>query len=265
MIDRKNTSYNKSNGEDDGDQEEEQKKKEEKEYQERIATITKTISSFEEWQTKLLQKYQHLYDIVQKNLPNLWHSLEFDLSIKNILHIKDCTLPFAGIVLGKPSSLKTVGIEIFRKSRHTFYTDKFSSKSFVSHSTGVSKQQLVQIDLLPKIKNKCFLTPELAPIFAARDEDLIEILGTLTRILDGHGYESDSGVHGHRGYSERMMFVWIGAAVDIPFKVHKLLTTLGPKLYFLRVPKTEQKSDDSYYQQLQHNDFDTKRDEIQQA
>jgi hypothetical protein len=62
-----------------------------------------------------------------------------------------------------------------------------------------------------------------------------------------------------------MMFTWIGAAVDIPFKVHKLLTTLGPKLYFFRVPKTEQKSDDNYYQQLQHNDFDIKRSEIEQA
>ncbi|MFL6359725.1 MAG: hypothetical protein ACJ72V_10350 [Nitrososphaeraceae archaeon] len=247
------------------EQEQERQQKEEKEHDERIAAIAKTISSFEEWQSKLVQKYHRLYDIVQKNLPNLWHSLEFDLSIKNILHIKDCTLPFAGIVLGKPSSLKTVGIEMFRKSRHTFYTDKFSSKSFVSHSTGVPKDQLIEIDLLPKIKNKCFLTPELAPIIAARDEDLIEILGTLTRVLDGHGYESDSGAHGHRGYNERMMFTWIGAAVDIPFKVHKLLTTLGPKLYFLRVPKTEQKSDDNYYQQLQDNDFDTKLAEIQQA
>jgi hypothetical protein len=57
----------------------------------------------------------------------------------------------------------------------------------------------------------------------------------------------------------------VEAEREIDLQVHKLLTTLGPKLYFLRVPKTEQKSDDSYYQQLQHNDFDTKRDEIQQA
>jgi hypothetical protein len=247
------------------EKEHELRQQEEKEHEERIAAIAKSISSFEEWQTKLVEKYQNLYNVVQKNLPNLWHSLEFDLSIKNILHIKDYTLPFAGIVLGKPSSLKTVGIEMFRKSRHTFYTDKFSSKSFVSHNTGVPKDQLVDIDLLPKIKNKCFLTPELAPIFAARDEDLLEILGTLTRVLDGHGYESDTGAHGHRGYNEPMMFTWIGAAVDIPFKVHKLLTTLGPKLYFFRVPKTEQKSDDNYYQQLQHNDFDIKRSEIEQA
>src|SRR4051812_4478604 len=32
-----------------------------------------------------------------------------------------------------------------------------------------------------------------------------------------------------------MMFVWIGAAVEIPRKVHKLLGTLGPKLYFYRM------------------------------
>ena len=44
----------------------------------------------------------------------------------------------------------------------------------------------------------------------------------MTRILDGHGYESDTGAHGHRGYNEKMMFTWIGAAVDIPYKVHKL-------------------------------------------
>ena len=94
---------------------------------------------------------------------------------------------------------------------------------------------------------------------------LIETLGILTRVLDGHGYESDSGAHGHRGYNEKMMFTWIGAAVDIPFRVHKLLTTLGPKLYFLRVPKVSKKSDDDYCQQLENNDFESKLIEIQHA
>jgi hypothetical protein len=56
-----------------------------------------------------------------------------------------------------------------------------------------------QIDLLLKIKNMCFLTPELAPTFAAKDDDLLQILGIMTRILDGNGYESDSGAQGHRG------------------------------------------------------------------
>jgi hypothetical protein len=75
--------------------------------------------------------------------------------------------------------------------------------------------------MLPKIKNKLFLTPELAPIFASRDEDLLQILGTLTRVADGQGYESDTGSQGHREYAENIMFAWIGAAVEVPYKVHK--------------------------------------------
>lgn len=156
--------------------------------------------TLEEWNTKLAEKYQKLYDIVKVNLPNLWDSLEFELSIQKILNIKDCTLPFAGIVLGRGSSMKTVGIEMFRNSKNTFFTDNFSAKAFVSHSTAVKRQELEQIDLLPKIRNKLFLTPELSPTFTKKDDDLIEVLGIITRVLDGHGYESDTGAHGHRGY-----------------------------------------------------------------
>lgn len=199
----------------------------------------------------------------KKNLPNLWPALEFALSIKTILNIKDCTLPFAGILLGSPSSLKTVSIELFRKWPQTYYTENFSAKSFVSHSTAVTRQELAEIDMLPKIKNKLFLTPELAPTFAAKDDDLIQILGIMTRILDGHGYENDTEAQGHRGYHDEIMFTWIGAAVDIPQKVHKYLTTLGPKLYFLRLPRLT-KSEDDYCKQLD-DDFGTKLKEIHHA
>ena len=149
----------------------------------------------EEWQEKLVGKYDHLQETVNRNLPSIWPALEFELSILKVLNIKDCTLPFAGIILGVPSSLKTQCIELLRSWPKTFYTDNFSAKSFVSHTTAVPKEMLTEIDLLPKIKNKCFLTPELAPTFAAKDDDLIQILGIMTRILDGNGYESDSGVN----------------------------------------------------------------------
>ena len=98
------------------------------------------------------------------------------------------------------------------------------------------RNKLKKIDLLPKIRNKLFLTSELSPMFSVKDDDLIEVLGLLTRIADGQGYESDSGAQGHRGYSGTMMYCWLGAAVDIPRKVFKLLGTLGPKLYFFRMP-----------------------------
>lgn len=213
--------------------------------------------------SKLLEKYENLRRVTLKNIPNLWPGLEFALSVKSILNIKDCTLPFIGILLGPASSLKTVIIECFRGYRNTYYTDNFSPKSLVSHVSGKTEKQLRKDDMLPKLKNNYFLTPELAPIFSARDDDLLQLLGIITRIADGQGYESDSGTQGHRGYDEDIMFTWLGAAVDIPYKVHKLLGTLGPKLYFFRLPRIEE-SEDEYYK-TRNESFIKKKEEIRTA
>jgi hypothetical protein len=219
--------------------------------------------SREGWSRILLEKYLNLKNISNDTVPGLWESLEFELSVNKILNIKNCTLPFAGILLGPPGALKTVGIELFRKSRNTFYTDNFSAKSFVSHSTAIKREDLGKIDLLPKIKDKFFLTPELSPTFAKKDEDLIETLGIITRVLDGQGYESDTGAHGHRGYHGEYMFTWVGASVDIPHKVHRYLGTLGPKLYFFRLPLIE-KSDGEYISQMINDDFNSKINRVQE-
>ena len=56
--------------------------------------------------------------------------------------------------------------------------------------------------MLPKINNKFVLTPELAPTFTSKEDDLRKVIGIITRILDGNGYESDSGAQGHRKYSD---------------------------------------------------------------
>jgi len=217
-----------------------------------------------EWYSSLLDKYNKLQETVKQNIPSLWDSLEFEISVQKILNIKDCTLPFAGIVLGMPSSLKTVGIEMFRKWKQSFYTDNFSAKSFVSHSTAVKREELEKIDLLPRIKSKFFLTPELSPTFTKKDDDLVEILGILTRVLDGQGYESDTGAHGHRGYNGEHMFTWVGAAVDVPYKVHKHLGNLGAKLYFLRLPSIE-KDEDEYLEEIKKDDFLTRTKLIRDA
>ena len=54
------------------------------------------------------------------------------------------------------------------------------------------------------------MSPELSPTFSKKDDELIEILGIFIRVLDGKGYESDTGAHGHRGYVGEFMFVWLG-------------------------------------------------------
>lgn len=219
--------------------------------------------SLEEWKNIRKQKYNLLYNIVKENLPSIWLPLEFTLSIKCIINVAKITLPFAGIVLGAPSTLKTASLIMLNKWPQTFYTDHFTSKSLVSHSTAVTKEELIEIDMLPRWKNKLVLLPELAPIFTAKDEDLTHLLGILTRVLDGQGYQSDSGAHGHRGYDERIMFVLAGASVEIPHKVYKALGYLGPKLYFLRIPSHD-KTQEERLANLREN-FGDKEEKIQAA
>jgi hypothetical protein len=215
------------------------------------------------WSEKLKERYDNLHKVISDNLPNLWPALEFALSVKSILNIRHCNLPFAGIVLGPPSSLKTVNIDLFKGCENVYHTHEFSPRAWVTHNSAIKKEKLKDYDMLPKVKNKLFLTPELAPLFAQRDEDLLQSLGILTSILDGHGYGNDSGAQGHRGYDEDIMFTWVGAVVDIPYKVHKHLSLLGPKLYFFRLPKIEE-TEDSYYEH-KAEDFGNKIKEIRTA
>ena len=98
--------------------------------------------TFEEWNIELVKKYQNLYKTVNELIPELWNPLEFALSIKTILNIKNCTLPFAGILLGPPSSLKSQVVELFRKWKNSYYTDNFTARTFVSHYAGIRKNNL---------------------------------------------------------------------------------------------------------------------------
>jgi hypothetical protein len=223
------------------DQAENEEKKEQEGRKATIDEIGKlreqnTNLTLEEWRKQLLEKLQTLKDTVNKTMPEIWPGLEFELSILKILDLEDCDLPFIGIILGRPSSYKTVIISLLKDWHNTFYTDIFTARSFVSHSTAVdSEEELQKIDLLPKIRNNLFLTPELSPLFTSKEDDLTQLLGIITRIADGHGLSSDSGAHGHRGYDGDYMLVWVGAAVDIPYKVYKVLGNLGAKMYFYRM------------------------------
>ena len=221
--------------------------------------------TFEEWSTTLNEKRHNLDKKVEEYFPEISLELDFILSIKTILNIEDITLPFMGIVFAVPSSMKTQVIEILRKWIYSYFTDKFTSKSFVSHSATVAKEKLSEVDMLPRIKNKILLTPELSPLFTGKEEDIKEQFGVITRILDGKGLETESGVHGQRGYYGDYMFSWIGAAVDIPHYVYKFLSTIGFKIYFLRLPRTEISEDELVDQIISEKTFSEKMKEIEKS
>jgi hypothetical protein len=236
-------------------------------YHECVTNLKKereqTKFTFQDWQNSVREKYENLRRLVEKNFPEAWSMLQFCLAVKSVLHIDGCTLPFMGVILAKPSSMKTLVVQLFRKYPRSFYSDNFTPNSFESHNASLSEEQLQKIDLLPKLRSKLFLTPELAPIFTTNEDELRKSLGIITRILDGHGLETDSGSQGHRKYGNTF-FVWIGAAVEIPYRVWQLLGTLGHKNYFFR-PIIPEKTINELEEIAKDNDFQDRFRETEEA
>jgi hypothetical protein len=203
---------------------------------------------YEIWQQERTKRYETLRRIIKENIPESWESLECVITSKGIMHIKDITLPFILIIIGNPSTWKTVGIGMLRRWFGTYYVDKINPKSFVSHANVENREELEYIDLIRDMKDRLFLIPELAPIFMQKEDVLVEILSTLVRLADGEGLLTHSGLHGLRGIDDKLMFSMVGATVEIPSKVYKVLSSLGPKLYFYRTnfkePVEQQLQDD---------------------
>ena len=197
---------------------------------------TNSSINLEDYINRLSQEREKLREVVKKNFNNIYYVLEACLSVKAQSLIDGITLPFCLILLGDPSSYKSTILYIVGSLPDCYKSDSFTPKSFVSHSASNSRTQLSSIDMLPRIKDKTLITPELAPIFSVREDNLIETIGILTRILDGKGFKTDSGVHGWRGYEGDYYFSWLGAIVEIPRYVWRIFGNLGPKMYFLRVP-----------------------------
>ena len=202
----------------------------------RIAKIVKTFkpTSFEEWQTS-----------IKENFPDLLFSAEIGLSIISQILIKEITNPFALVLVDVPSSGKTICINFFDCIPElTYATDKFTPASFVSNASNVKKEKLKDIDLLPRLKYKMFLIRDLATIFSKRDDDLAECLGILTRVLDGEGLNTDTGVHGQRQYVGEYLFMILGGSTPIPPKVWKMMGSLGSRLFFLNLGSREKSEDE---------------------
>ena len=118
--------------------------------------------------------------------------------------------------------------------------DKFTPASFVTHASNVSKKELKNIDLLPKIKDRCLITKELAPLFRGKETDLQDNFSILISVLDGKGYVSTSGVQGMRGYDGDLSFSWLGATTPLSNQVHKIMAQLGTRLVFYNTDGEEQ-------------------------
>lgn len=189
-------------------------------------------------------------EIIKANFPGLLFPAEVGLSIISQILIKEITNPFALVLVDVPSAGKTIAINFFSEIEGlTYASDKFTPASFVSNATNVKKADLSKIDLLPRLKYKMFLLRDLATLFSKRDDDLNECLGLLTRVLDGEGLNTDSGVHGQRQYVGEYLFMVLAGSTPIPPRVWKMMGNLGSRLFFLNINSRE-KSEDELADQL---------------
>ncbi|CEF49135.1 unnamed protein product [uncultured bacterium] len=193
----------------------------------RIAKLTSPaqLVSFEQWR-----------GVIEANFPTLLRPAETCLSVVAQLLINDVSNPFALALVDVPASGKTITLNFFDGPPElTYTTDNFTPASLVTHASNVKREDLGKVDLLPRIRYRTLIVRELGSIFGAKDDDLIKSLGILTRVLDGEGLETDSGVHGRRGYKGDYLFMLLAGTPPIPPRVFKIMGNFGSRLFFLRL------------------------------
>jgi len=188
--------------------------------------------------------------VINANYPDLLFAAELGLSIVAQILITDITNPFALVLVDVPSAGKTIVLNFFAEiDGLTYASDKFSPASFVSNAANVAKSKLPDIDLLPRLRYKMLLIRDMATVFSKREDELNETLGTLTRVLDGEGLNTDTGVHGQRQYVGEYLFMVLAASTPIQPRVWKVMGNLGSRLFFLNM-NSKSKSDDELADQL---------------
>lgn len=173
--------------------------------------------------------------VVSEHFPDYWPAVEVGLSVCATLVLADNANPVAVIYVGNSGTGKTTVASLFDGHPRVYRSDDFTPAAFVSHSAAASAKQLDKIDLLPKIKGKVLVTPEMAPVFRGDEKDLEKRFAILTRVLDGHGLQRDTGTHGARGYSGDYLFAWLGCTTPIPDRTWRIMAQLGSRLFFWRM------------------------------
>lgn len=181
---------------------------------------------------------------VTHHFPEMLPWLKATLAVTAVRCLKDNTQPVALTAIGPPGVGKTQALSFLAPdgeddelARYFHHTDHFTSASFVSHQASRTADRLSEMDLLPRIKDKTLLTPELAPLFRARGNDLTKSMATLAAVLDGRGYVSHSGAHGERGHRGEYNFGWLGCSTPLSSTAFRELALIGPKIFMFEVSR----------------------------
>ncbi len=203
--------------------------------------------------------YETMRATVQKHFPEYWESVEVGLSASATLLLSDITTCTALIYVGPASAGKTTIVGMFTEAEMngmplTHLSDGFTPAAFVSHAAQRTKGDLEKIDLLPRIRHKILITPELASVFRGDKKELIPSFSKITRVLDGEGLWTDSGTHGGRGYKGDYVFAWLGCTTPFDNNVWETMAQLGSRLFFLMLETNGDMNEDALVASLLEDD-----------
>jgi hypothetical protein len=100
------------------------------------------------------------------------------------------------------------------------------------------------VDLVSILISGFLFLVSVLTIFGKRKDDLIECLSILTRLFDGEGLETDSGVKGHRGYKGEYLFTFLGATTPLPDYVWRTMGKLGNRWFFYNMSEVDCKTEE---------------------
>ena len=183
----------------------------------------------------------HALSVVSEKFPNYRLAVEVCLSAIATLLLEDNANPAFLIKEGASGSGKTTIDEIIgRISELTLWVDSFTQASFVSQRADKSEEQLQKSDLLPRLKHRVLITPDLAPTLGQKRDNLKAIVGVITRVLDGQGYSNWSGAKGGRGYSGDHLFVWLASTTPLSREAWSEIGRAGTRAMLLHLSVDEQ-------------------------
>lgn len=203
---------------------------------------------------------------IKKHFPNLVEAAITGASVICQLFIEDISNPFGLIFIDTSGAGKTISVNFFSSKKDLVIAlDNFTKASFISHASNVKKDDLSKIDLLPQLKGKLLLVREFGTYFSKREDDLKELLGILTRVFDGEGLTTSSGVHGTREYKGKYLFMMIGASTPISPSVWGLMSQLGSRIFCLYLNSPEKTDAELVEQNMSIYSLEEKEAECRRA
>jgi energy-coupling factor transporter ATP-binding protein EcfA2 len=145
-------------------------------------------------------------------------------------------------VVGPSGAGKTTALDFLKGAEYNdeelvYWSDDLTPAAFVSHEPSKNEEELAEYDLLPKIRHKSLLNPDMAGWFSGSSEQIRSTMATIARVMDGSGYNRDTGSHGSRGYEGDYRFALIGATTPLDSRAWSAMGHVGNRLVFYCLPR----------------------------